>query len=220
MFQPEQETPILCFIAPPGGGKQYSMQVVLSEYPKSRVLKKITTRPARSSDGLDTISAVEPNNFHKMVQDGQILMPHQPFGIHWYGHPSEDFRQNHCPLLLAEPNIEHTLRLFREQLGQRLYLVGLAADFPYLSFNMRQRGEQEAEIEARKGTALAQSQTIRQLYLVGVLDELIELDFSNRQNLKPKVLAIAGQLIAKTLPRSSIPAEIYQKSFVKSWAVE
>jgi guanylate kinase len=200
----ESEFTHLALIGQPGIGKSTSFKWLSESYPgQIRIVPKITTRPARPNEPEDTIPDYPVLDFLRGMREthidgyNQILLPHQPFGDHWYGYRREDLLYQNGRLNVLEPNPELQLPDFKRIFGAKALVVALMSrDLNYIRSNLIERGTETPEkLTARLKTAEELIPVIDSQLAQGNIDLLLELGWHNRDQLRPTILGIAGKLL-------------------------
>lgn len=191
----------LACVGPAGIGKSTSFNALQQEYGDIiSVTPKTTTRPIRQGE-TDTKAGVPLARFQSMVSAGEVVMEHQPFGPdgHWYGYDVADLRAGEGKLNLIEPNIEFQLPRFKEIFGGNALVIALTTNNPgYIYRNLVERGTESPEnIAKRLKAAESVMNMIDTRRQEGYIDEVLTLDWSNRDKMVPAMLAIAGRRISQ-----------------------
>lgn len=187
---------ILGLTGPSGVGKGFAKEAIISagiENFSEPVV--VTTRPVRPTDGVDRRAGVLVRDFFKMVEEGQILFPHQPFGSSgdWYGFLENDFNIDNS--ILTEVHIDN-VKPFRNRFGVRLMLIGLKAQEDYLRKGLEQRAtETPDQRELRVQSASREILQIDDYYKRGLINRVIEVTSENRDELQTLVLAQVSELL-------------------------
>lgn len=178
---------IIALAGPSGVGKNFAKQAIKDKFPQLVELTVYTTRPKRSSDGLDRKADIPIDNFLIMKQKGEIIATHQPFGPDgdWYGffrNQIEEMIDNNN-LILTEIHPDN-IPLFKKLYGDKVFTVALTAKKDYLEHNLRSRGsEKDFYREARLNKAFDEITTIQEMWKEKLINKVIDVGWNNRDNL-------------------------------------
>jgi len=199
---------IIALVGPSGVGKNFAKQAIKDKFPQLVELTVYTTRPKRSSDGLDRKANIPIDNFLIMKQKGEIIAAHQPFGPEgdWYGffrNQIEEMLDNNN-LILTEIHPDN-IPLFKELYGDKVFTVALTAEKDYLEHNLKSRGsEKNIDREARLNKAFDEITTIQKMWKEKLIDKIIDVGWNNRDNLAKIMVNEVSREIDPPIERENI----------------
>lgn len=177
---------IIALVGPSGVGKNYAKQAIKNSNPQLVELSVLTTRPRRTSDGVDRATDIPQDQFLRRMSNGEIVGGHQPFGsdTDWYGFSKQEIDSllGNSSSILTELHVDN-VELFHRLYTGHLLTIGLTAERKYLENNLYQRGsESDEDKEKRLNTALNEIRQIQDLNSRGYIDEVVNVDMENREN--------------------------------------
>lgn len=189
---------IIGFVGPSGAGKQFSKQAILAQLTNLKELTVFTTRPQRMTDGIDRKAGLSVEYFLAEARNGNIIAAHQPFGSRgdWYGFSGQQIDEllSSGNEVLTEVHVDN-VQLFKERYSRDIYLIGLMASGEYLDYNIKLRGSESGNDRMlRLAAAEKECRTIRELYLKGLVDEILEVGWHNRKQLAEIVVDKAWKI--------------------------
>lgn len=183
---------IVGLVGAPGIGKGFITQGLRRRTDNLHFLPRITTRHARVSDPYEGVVAVSQEEFQKL--NGHIIGVHRPFGDHrMYGWYIEEAVKGLPQGMnyITDPNVE-LLGEFYERFDNDLHLIGFTARPDYLKHNLSLRVRTEKgrltdqdiwDVEKRLNVGIAYNEAVREARKKGLLHELIDIDFGNREDI-------------------------------------
>lgn len=198
---------IIALVGPSGVGKNFVKQAIKDKFPQLVELTVYTTRPKRSSDGLDRKTDIPIDNFLIMKQKGEIIAAHQPFGLEgdWYGfsrYQIEEMLDNNN-LILTEIHPDNIL-LFKKLYGDKIFTVALTAEKDYLEHNLRLRdSEKDIDREVRLNKAFDEITTIQEMWKEKLINKVIDVGWHNRENLAEIAINQVSQEIKPPIEREN-----------------
>ena len=182
---------ILALAGPSGIGKGFIKKAIVQRFGAGFFIEPVvaTTRPRRPDDGPDRLPGIPLTEFWSQVEQGEIILNHQPFGVtgHWYGFLSATLNNTSRPVL-TEFHVDNIVPA-RNQFGNRLILIGLVAtDDSYLRENIANRsGDFHEATEVRVQAAKREGSLIAGLHAKGLINVVFEAKRQNKQTLRYSV---------------------------------
>jgi len=188
---------ILGLTGPSGSGKGYAKNEILRAFPETfSEPVVVTTRQKREDDGKDRKTGLLISDFNILVEQGEIIFAHQPFGPEnaWYGFERESLEESKKHLL-TEIHIQN-IKPFKDKFNERLLILGLIADQQYLIKNLEERGAQKEDLENRIIAGIQEILEITNFFNSGEVDHLINLDEKTRDNLSNLAIIATRSLLS------------------------
>ncbi len=173
---------ILGLVGPSGVGKGFVKAQINERFRNTfREPIVVTTRPKRLYPEPDRMAGISQEEFQTMYKLGQVLFAHQPFGANTdsYGFLATNLRDRSTKLV-TEVHIDNIVP-FKDEFGNKLFLIGLVADEEYLSLNLDKRNSETPEDKARRLSASQREVSIIKAFFEnGRIDHLVEITMRNR----------------------------------------
>lgn len=197
MLNPELPRGVAVALCGPSGvGKGYTKELIKRRLPvELNEPIVVTTRPARSDDGISRRAGLSPKDFHDLVEAGEVVLPHQPFRqtySHWYGFAARSLNIDGHILTEVHSTL---LPDFRQNCSNhRVLIIGMLGDLSTRFANVSDRGPiDKNELNLRIAMGQKETDEIKIANEAGLVDVVFDCSFERRDQAQLDIVKLVEQ---------------------------
>lgn len=189
---------IVALCGPSGVGKGYAKKLIGDSIPMGFSEPVVcTTREARVDDGVSRRAGLAVNDFHKLVERGDIVLAHQPFRVPespWYGFDAESLdSEGH---VLTEVHSTILKEYGNRCIGRKTLTLGLVSDDATRLQNIRGRQAVDAQdLDLRMDMGRQEIEEIWDAHCAGTIDTVLDASLHVREVSMSMAVTMVGSFL-------------------------
>jgi len=197
------ENGVIALTGPSGVGKGFTKEKILELAPDGFAEPVVaSTRHARMDDGTSRLAGLSEQDFDRLIESGEVILPHQPFrldGSPRYGFVAESLVTNKPILTEVHSSI---IDVFKQKFDGRAMIIGMIATRETLLENILARQGSQFDgvgVDLRVDSATQEVQEIFDAYASEDIDVLFSCDPSERDYAQTRIVSMVAEYLGDAL---------------------